>query len=303
MQAGYDHARLHIVPDDEAASPSRAADGSSPPSKSQAELVRGRLADKPRALIVDPDDPADQDLAKAIQEVRAAKVPVVVVGRPVVEAGKSKVPGAAPLILVAPHVFAESAHRLVDLSIRNLQKAKVDPARGALILITGPADRLLPDRAGAIRKALADAKIDAVEELRVSRELTAGSKALKQRLQEDTKPVMVLFLDWNGASIARDAASDLGEGRSLVLAGYTADETRNRMVLTGDYAAVAEYDPSRLVRKAVNVAAAAAQGRESRELEEVSINILESPLGSGLTTVQTKRSAMENNMKKNSKGE
>jgi hypothetical protein len=207
------------------------------------------------------------------------------------------------MILVAPHAFADSAHRLVALAIRNLKKAKVDPARGALILITEPADRLLPDRAAAVRKALADAKIEAVEDLRVSKELTAGSKVLKQRLQEDTKPVMVFFLDWNGATICRDAVSELGEGRSLVLAGYTADETRNRMVSTGDYAAVAEYDPSRLVRKAVNIAAAAAHGRETKEIEEVVINILESPAGSGLTTVQVKRSTMENIMKKNQKSE
>jgi ABC-type sugar transport system substrate-binding protein len=285
-QAGYEKARLHFLPA-EADSAPRAADASpdssSARSKSQAELIRASIAGKPQAIIVDPDDPADKELARAVQEARAAKVPVVVLGKPIAGADQANAPGAAPMILVAPHAFAESAHRLVELAIRNLKNAKINPAGGALILISASGDRLVPDRAAAIRQALEDANITSVAELPVPKEVQAASKVLKKRLQDDPKPVMVFFVDYNGALAGKEAANSLGEKRPFVRAGYTADESRNRMVMVGEYAAVGEYEPTRLIRKAVTVAVAAAQRRESKESEEVAINILESPAGTGLS--------------------
>jgi ABC-type sugar transport system substrate-binding protein len=287
-QAGYEKARLRFLPAETGSTP-RAADASPDASsgrnKSQAEFIRSSIAGKPQAIIVDPDDPADKELARAIQEARAAKVPVVVLGKPIAGAGDANATGAAPMILVAPQAFAESAHRMVELAIRNLKNAKINPAGGALILISASSDRLAADRAAAIRQALEDANITSVAELRVPKEVTAAPKVLKTRLQEDPKPVMVFFVDSNGALAGREAASGLGEKRPFVRAGYTADEGRNRMVQLGEYAAVGEYEPTRLIRKAVTVAAAAAQRRESKESEEIVINILESPAGTGLSMV------------------
>jgi hypothetical protein len=193
------------------------------------------------------------------------------------------------MIVVAPQSFADSARRIVELAIRNLKNAKIDPAGGALILISSSGDRLVPDRAAAIRQALTDAKITAVDELRIPKEMTAGSEVLKKRLQADPKPVMVFFLDYNGALVCKEVASDIVAKRPFVRAGYSADDARNRMVRAGEFAAVGEYEPTRLIRKAISVAAAAAQRREAKEKEEIPINVIESPAGSGVASAQPRR--------------
>ncbi len=52
--------------------------------------MRQALGRKPQVLIVEPEDPADAELARAVGEALAAKVPVVVLGRPI--AGVEKKP-------------------------------------------------------------------------------------------------------------------------------------------------------------------------------------------------------------------
>jgi ABC-type sugar transport system substrate-binding protein len=295
MQAGYDRARLHFLPKDDTGNSDRPGNGSAASSaagsKSQAELIRGSLAAKPQAIIVDPDDPEDKELAHAIHEARAARVPVVVLGRPIPEVGEAKSTVAAPMIVVAPQSFADSASQIVKLAIRNLKNAKIDPARGAVLLISASGDRFVPDRVAAVREALKAAKVASIDELRIPKEITAGAAALKKHLQGDPKPVMVFFFDFNGAAACKEVASDLGEKRPFVRAGYTSDDGRTRMVRSGEYAAVGEYEPTRLIRKAVTVAAAAAQRRESKEKEEIPINVLESPPGSGVASFEPRREA------------
>jgi ABC-type sugar transport system substrate-binding protein len=286
LQAGYDRARLRFLPKEDTGS---SPDSSAARNKSQAEVIRAALAGKPQALIVDPDDPADKELARAVHEARAAKVPVIVLGRPIPEAGEAKTPVAAPMVLVAPHSFSESARRIVALAIRNLKNAKIDPAGGALLLISSSGDRLVPDRVAAIREALTAAKITAIDELHIPKEISAGTAVLKKRLEADSKPVMVFFVDYNGALVSKDVAGEIGEKHPFVRAGYSSDDGLSRMVRAGEYAAIGEYDPTRLVRKAVTVAAAAAQHREAKEKEEIPIAVLESPAGSGVASMQPKR--------------
>lgn len=288
-QAGYDHARLHVRPDDDVAG---APDASASRDKSQAELIRVSIAQKASAVIVDPDDPDDKELAHAVREARAAGVPVVVVGRPIAGAGELKAAGMAPMVLVAPPPFGQSARRLVELSIRNLKNDKVDPSGGAIILVTTPADRFAADRAAAIRQALADAKITPVSELRIPKDLEAAAVSLTGKLDENRKLALVFFTDYNGSLASNNVAAKISEKRPYVQAGYAADETRVRMVRAGNYAAIAEYEPTRLIRKAVSVAIAAAQGRESKDREEILIGVAESPTGAGVAHVVEKRSAV-----------
>lgn len=288
-QAGYDRARLHIWPDDDTANPGAK-------SRSQVELVRASLAAKPAAMIIDPDDPADKELARAVRDVRSAKIPVVVIGHPIAGSGEPKAAGMAPMILVAPQSFAEISRRIIEASIRNIKTGKLDPTSGAIILRTIGGDRLVPERIASLRKALTDAKITAISELNIPKDLETGSAALKKRLLDDRKPVMVLFTDYNGALVSNKVAGEISESRPYVQAGYSSDENRTRMTLGGNYAAVGDFDPIRLVRKAVTVAVNAAHGREAKNREELLVNIMESPAGTGLPRVQAKREAMLKSM-------
>ncbi len=125
MQAGLDKARLRITVVGE----ENPEQGPKPAVlRDQATLVREAIARHPQAMIVDPGDPGDPDLAKAIQEAHAAKVPVVLLGRPM--AGVATNPGTSATpstILVAPQPFADSARQLVAAAIRNASNAKLDP--------------------------------------------------------------------------------------------------------------------------------------------------------------------------------
>ncbi len=121
------------------------------------ELVRKAITRDPLALIVEPVDPADKELAKAVGEAQARGLPVVVMGRAltgfpsalaqVSDLGKAAGPAIAALVSVVPEPFANSARPLVEAAIRNARNAKLSPD-AAVLMINASADRLSEDRAG-----------------------------------------------------------------------------------------------------------------------------------------------------------
>ena len=161
-------------------------------AQESAALIREALARQPRpqVVIVEPANPADKDLALAIQEARTAKVPVVLVGRPL--SGGADSPGAAtgPVpILVTPPPFIVSARHLVTASIRNAKNAKLKPEGGAVFLINTAGDALLPDRIAAVRDALKEAGVTSIQEIRFAQESQVAGKLLTERLKADTEAV------------------------------------------------------------------------------------------------------------------
>ncbi len=140
-EAGNDKARLKITVVGEDGS------GQGPPAstlKDQATLVREAIARHPQALIVEPGDPDDRDLAKAVQEAQTAKMPVILLGRAISGvATHSGTSTTTPTILVTPEPFADSARQLVAAAIRNAKNAKLKPEGGAILLIN-TAGRSLP---------------------------------------------------------------------------------------------------------------------------------------------------------------
>jgi Periplasmic binding protein domain len=285
QQAGYGKAHINVTPDQDVTSGDASARGDKP----QAELVREAVARKPQALIIEPEDTADAELARAVGEALAAKVPVVLLGRPI--AGVEKKPGSAPMTVVGPPSFANSARKLVELSIRNARNAKLEPDGGAILLVAPASDRFLNERIAAVREALKAAKIAAVDELLIPRQSEAGAEVLKKRLQADPKPSLVFTLDYTGTTASNAVATDIAEKRPFIQAGYTSNESLGKMAQAGEFAAVAEFVPTRLVQRAVSVAVAAAQGRNPKEKEEVALTVWESPQGSGVAHLQAKQKA------------
>ncbi len=278
-QAGYEHARLHFFPDEAQTEPVA--------KKSQAAIVRDSIAAKASAIIIDPDAPADQELAAALRDARAAKIPVVLLGHPFTAETDPKSKGAAPMIVVAPTPFAESAKRLVELSIRNVKNSRLNPAGGAIVIRSSLADRLQDDRATAIREALKEAGIDAIAEVTVPLDTDLGTDQLVKALQQHPLATMAFFLDLYGVSASNNAAPKVRPKIAFIQAGYVVDESRNRTVNAGQYAGIAEYDANRLIRKAVSVAAAAAHGKATKPREVLAVTIVESPAGAGLPTVES----------------
>ncbi len=168
-QAGYDRAHVRITVPGEV---SESAGKSVTLPKSQAKLVRDALArhPKPQVLIVEPSNPTDQELAQAIQEAGTAKVPVVLVGRPLSGGVGTQGASSAPSpILVTPEPFTASARKLVAAAIRNAKNANLKPENGAIILINSAGDAFLPDRVAAIRDALKAAGVKSIQEVRFVR--------------------------------------------------------------------------------------------------------------------------------------
>ncbi len=276
------------------------------PAKSQAQLVRGcgsGRTQKPQALLIEPEDPSDPDLARAVEEARVAKMPVVLLGRPL--AGV-KGPGKTPVILVKPQSFAESARKLVSLSMRNARNAEAQsPKRAPILLILAPRRRVPPRSRRGRPQTLEVAKVSPVDEIRMTRDMDDGIKRLTKRLEADSKTAMVFAFDFISTTASNKAATDIGEKRPFIQAGYTSDDNLPRMALAGEFAAIADYVPARLVRKAISTAVAAAQGREITDPVEIQIPVRESPPSAGapkLQSQQNKARRTTNNPREDNEG-
>ena len=308
QQAGYEKARLRVTVPGE--SPSGEGQSAATPTD-QATLVREAVARHPQVLIVEPADPADPDLARAVREARAAKIPVILLGRPFSAAAASgsdakaasPSPPPAPEILVAPPAFADSAKQLVAAAIRNARNAKLKPEGGALILVNTAADFLSPDRLAALRAALQAAGITSIEELRFAKDNQAAHKLLIQRLWADSKPVLVFSVDGQGTLAANQAVSEIAPERPFIQAGYCSDESQFRMVAAGEFAAQAEYAPSRLIRKGISTAVAVAQGREVPSRVDVPVEIRVSPEKTGAPGMQAQYRQQQKKGMEKEKGE
>ncbi len=287
-QAGYDKARAQIVVPGEV---SESGGKSEATPRSQAELVRQAIArhPQPQALIVEPANPADPDLARAIQEARAAKVPVVLVGRPLsVSAGAQGASSGPSPILVTPPPFAESARDLVAAAIRNAKNANLKPEGGAIFLVSTGGDAFLPDRVAAIRDALKAAGVNAIQEVRFAPNSQIIRKLLIERLKADPKPALVFSFDYLGATGSNEAVRDIAQERPFIQAGYTSEDHLLRMADAGEFAALGQYVPTRLIRKAVSVAVSVARKQEVPNPVVIPIVIHESQPTAGAPQIQAK---------------
>ncbi len=167
----------------------------------------------PQALIVEPANPADPDLARAIQDAQAAKVPVILLGRPL--AGQAGSASATAPVVVAPESFAASAKQLVAAAIRNARNAKLIPEAGAILLINTAGDAFLPDRVSAIRDALKAAGITAISELRFAKDSQVLQKFLIEKLKADPKPTLVFSADFAGATASNGAVGEIAQDTAL----------------------------------------------------------------------------------------
>ncbi len=275
-QAGREKSRILIAVMGEIDSP-----------ETEADLVRKAVARNPLAVIVEPADPADSELAKALIEARDRGLPVVVVGRPLAGLhplpaqasgfGKAAGPAVGPLVTVVPEPFARTARPLVEAAIRNARNAKLSPEGGAVLVINTAGDALFEDRALALREALRNAGITAIEELRFAGNIDNAQAELIALLRANRKPGMVLSTDMLCASAALQATGDLGEDRPFVVAGYSSDDGLGNMVRAGEYAALAIFSPERLISKAVTTAVAAARGERPPDRVELMVPVLDSP--------------------------
>jgi ABC-type sugar transport system substrate-binding protein len=252
----------------------------------QAELVRRAVNRNCLALVVEPDDPADSELAKAVTEARERGLPVVVMGRPLTGLPPSMVdaPGSAKtagpaigsLVNVVPEDFATSARLIVAAAIRNARNAKLSP-EAAVLTINPSADRLAKDRAAALREALRNAGVTTVELLPITADSPKAKADLVALLRSNRKPAMVLATDLTGLTAASLATAVLGDDHLFVVGGYSWEDALASSVNGGEYAAIAVFSMDRLVAKAVKTAVLASRGERLPDRVQFEVPVLESP--------------------------
>lgn len=250
------------------------------PAIGQADAVREAIRRDPPAIVVEAPATPDAELPKAVAEARARGILVVVVGKPLDGAGGSE-GGPGREIVVRPRPFPETAAELVKSAARNAANAKVDPKAGALVVFRPAIDPVIADRVEALKKALADAGVAEVDEVRYEGDLAAGKAAILDALASHPKATLVLAADAVSLSAAQAAVKP--GGRPYIMAGYTSEEMVVRsQVRIGEYAAVGFFFADRLVRKGINVAVRALRGEKIPDEVEVDVEVLSSPLESGL---------------------
>src|SRR5262249_20648276 len=149
--------------------------------------------------------------------------------------------------------------------------AKLNPEAGAILLINSAGDTLLPDRVAAVRAALEAAGIHAIQEVRFVRDNQSAQSLLAERLKADPKPTLVFTFDFAATTGSNSVAGEIASGRPFIQAGYTSEENLLRMATAGEFAALAHYAPSRLIRRAITAAVASAQKQEVASPVEIAI--------------------------------
>src|SRR5262249_19778869 len=150
--------------------------------------------------------------------------------------------------------FTESARQLVASAIRNAKNAKLDPKGGAVIVNNPDADSFVKERIAAIESALKENGITTIDMFTFSKAAEAGGKILNEKLKSHPKLVLVFAVDALSTAVARLTMAELIPGRLFVVAAYPGDATYSDMVRLGDFAAVAGFVPTRLIRKALSTA-------------------------------------------------
>ncbi len=278
-QAGRERVRLRI-----------SALENSDLSSHQAELVRQAAERKPVAVIVEPADPSDPRLAQVVAETSVI-TPVFVLYRPLdglkKEGSAATKPARGRVIMIVPPSFTESAGQLVASAIRNAKNASLDPTAGAIVVVNTVSDPFVDERARAIRDQLKRAGVKEVNEIRFASRVEDCVRQLTERLKKDPKPTLVFGVDSPSMSGCREVSNQLVEERPFITAGYSADEQLGMTARSGDLAAVADFMPTRLVRKAIAMAAEVADGKAVPDTIELAIVFHDSPSSTGIPRTQS----------------
>jgi ABC-type sugar transport system substrate-binding protein len=303
IQAGIDKAKLKINMLQVQDLPAR-----------QSELVTEALARNALALVIEPADPADHRLADVVHEARAKGVPVVMLGRPLDSgqldpaarseakpapatappqsaSGEPKAPPPghreAPLTVITAPSFAPFAKQLVASAMRNAKNAKLDPQGGAIIIVNTTSDMFVNDRVTALRQALEAAGVKTVELVEFARQIQLGKNLLVDQLKAKPKVTLIFATDTQAATVCREAATDLVETRPFVMAAFASESHIADLTRMADFAAVAEFAPLKMLRKAISTAMAMSQGREVPSRIDLPITYSDSAPESALSASAT----------------
>ena len=275
-QAGLDRAQHRIL-------------GPADPPSTQANLVREAIARHPGVLVVEASAPVDPPLRQAIDEARSQGIPVVVVGRTLAgETTESNAAGAAEiksagstaqpsrLIAVVPQPLAGSAKQLVALTLRACRSADIDPGKTTILVSNSKGRPFVEDCATALKDALKAAGMTTIDELRFADNDNQSVAAVVANLKANPKTVTIFAVDSMTAGVIRDVVKSDVSHRFFIAGCYASDEFKSDLTKLVQIGAIAEFAPTRLMRKGISTAASVVQGRDVPRVIEFPINVTES---------------------------
>jgi hypothetical protein len=281
-QAGYDKIRVKIV---------SLGDSIAEGANSAAAMVRKAIPRKPRAVVVVVEDARDADLAAAVTEARAAGITVVLAGPPLaVKPGAAEAVATAklaPLIVVGPVTFTASATDLVASALRNAKNAGIADRKSAVILMDTTADGHVPDRGAALELALKTAGIKDIQTFSFGHDVSAVVKKLTELLDANPKIGLVFATDVVTASAVTLVLDKLIPDRPFVASAYTWETDQLKSIAFSQFAAVAEYNPIRIARKAITAASGAILRGQAPATVDVPVTSQDSPPLSALSQSPT----------------
>jgi hypothetical protein len=169
---------------------------------------------------------------------------------------------ATPIILVAPPSFAASAQELVAAALRNAKEVGLDLQGGALVVSNTAGDPFMAVRTRAIIEALKASGVAPINEARFVKELDAGDKAVADQLEGNPKVGLVFANDHVSALAVRQNVQARAGRRPIVVACYATEDQVTDLTRSVNVAALAEFTPQRLVRKAITTAVSLSQGKD-----------------------------------------
>jgi ABC-type sugar transport system substrate-binding protein len=297
FQAGIDRVKLKFANLSEQDLPAR-----------QTELVREAIERNALALVIEPADTADRRLLDAVREARAKGIPVVMLnklldglslddsgtGSSKAKTGETPSPastsaGAAqnsPLVLVTAPAFAPFAKQIVASAMRNAKNAHLTPEAGAIIVMNTISDSFAPERIAALRDALKAAGVKPVLDVSFTKSFEAGGKALMDKLKANPKVRMVFGVDTTSCDAAREASAKVDDADQFIMAGFASENHITDLTRAGDFAAIAEFIPLRVIRRGVTAGGALGQGQTVPNRIEQPITLYDSPEGATFPTSQ-----------------
>jgi ABC-type sugar transport system substrate-binding protein len=266
----------------------------------QADRVAAAIKEKPPALIVEPAAKPDARLSKLVDEASNAGIPVVIVG-PALPGVKEMAPSKsaddkrAAVVRVGSVPFQETAKQLVASALRVAKNAKVDPKGGAILVYNETGDPYIGPRVQAIKDALTEAGITNQQSVDCPIPSDKATEAIKKAIEKDLKATLIVPFDHRSYLAVASATSALDPSRVVVVAGYISEEKSLILGEIANMAAVAEFRPAKLIRRAVQQAASLMRGEKVDPVVEMSINFIDSPPRTGDPSLRPSKKQREAN--------
>jgi ABC-type sugar transport system substrate-binding protein len=238
------------------------------PTGREAETIREMAGRGVAAMVVVPRPEAAEAIAPALEEVREAKIPVVLLQHPV--------PGIEPplpLVRFAP--LEESARALVAEAVKRARAAGFPEDAPAVLVVNGPVDQAAREQVAALHQALEEAHVPTLPDVNFQGYQSEARGALAPVLKEHPEVGIVLGIDDQGVMAAAGVRDAREEGeRRYAFGGYIRDPESLRLTQYGLSSGLVLLPPQTLARRAFEAAVKLGAG----EAPEEGSLVVETPL-------------------------